>query len=160
MASLKITVTKKGESVLLGLTGLVDESAAFPKVDFLGDSKVAIIVWSGVNLINSMGIKEWVKWLATFPAGVKIAYAHCPRIIVDQINMVDGFLPKNGTVLSFFVPYYCNDCSAVTNLLFTNGKEFTAGNITAPETVKCTKCGKVSELDIMESKYFKFIKAG
>ena len=159
MASLKIAVTKKGDSVLLSLTGLVDESAAFPKIEF-GEAKIAIIVWSGVTLINSCGIREWVKWLGTFPQGVRIAYAHCPRIIVDQINMVDGFLPKGGTTLSFFVPYYCNDCSAVTNLLFTNGKEFTGSNIAAPETVKCSKCGKVAELDVMESKYFKFLKAG
>lgn len=153
---MKIDVAKKGESTILTFSGMVDESAVFSPVDLQG-SKTVIFVLSGIKLINSCGIREWIKWLNTFPQDAKIVLAHCPRIVVDQINMVDGFLPKNGAVLSFFVPYYCNACGEETTLLFTNGKEFTGANISAPPTAKCAKCGQTAELDVMESKYFKFI---
>ena len=87
----------------------------------------------------------------------KINFNSCPKVIVDQINMVDGFLPTNGKVKSFFVPYFNDDAGSEKNVLFRYGTEFTEGQINPPASVTDDQ-GNAMEMDVIESKYFKFIK--
>ncbi|MNL21183.1 hypothetical protein D3C87_1424610 [compost metagenome] len=110
----------------------------------------------GVKSINSCGIREWIKWMGT-ASGAQIVFKNCPKVIVDQINMVDGFLPANGRVSSFFVPYYNDDSGTEKNVLFTFGKEFTESGVTPPAGIK-DEDGNEMEMDVIESKYFKFLK--
>ena len=38
------------------------------------------------------------------PGQCKIEFRNCPKVIIDQINMVKGFLPENAIVESFLRP--------------------------------------------------------
>ena len=40
----------------------------------------------------------------------QIVFQNCPIIVVDQINFIQGFLPKNATVESIKVPVFCEKC--------------------------------------------------
>lgn len=71
--------------------------------------------------------------------------------------MVDGFLPSNAKVLSFFVPYYNDENGTEKNILFRYGQEFSEGSVSIPEKVT-DDSGAEMEMDVIESKYFKFIK--
>ena len=71
--------------------------------------------------------------------------------------MVDGFLPSNGKVLSFFVPYYNDENGSEKNVLYKYGQEFSEGTVTPPAKV-VDDSGAEMEMDVIESKYFKFIK--
>jgi hypothetical protein len=148
----------EGAKLILEVKGNIDEDANFTPPD-LGSSSAVALDLNEVTAINSVGIREWIKWIKTMPASVKISVRRCPKIIVDQINMVAGFLPPGTVVESFFVPYYADSSGAEKMVLFENGKEFKGGELFPPAEVK-DDSGEVMEMDVIEAKYFKFLKNG
>ena len=155
----QFTAEKKveGSKVVFQFNGHIDEDAQFTSLDFGGASEVKIDL-EKVSAINSCGIREWIKWIRTAPGTSKITYANCPKIIVDQINMVAGFLPENATVESFYVPYYNEDSGNEKMVLFRNGVEFQGNEVKAPAEVKDDATGEPMEMDVIEAKYFKFLQ--
>ncbi len=142
--------------LVVKLAGHIDEDATFNGLDLNGAQKV-VLELEGVTAINSCGIREWIKWIRTAPNGAAIVYKKCPKVIVDQINMVAGFLPDNGKVESFFVPYYSDESGNEKMILFQEGKEFKGGELFPPPEVK-DEAGAQMEMDVIEAKYFKFLK--
>ena len=155
MGKLEFKIDKKSGIVNINMAGTIDEDADFTQMNLLEAQEIELEL-SGIKSINSCGIREWIKWMAT-NKNAKIDFKQCPKVIVDQINMVDGFLPQNGKVSSFFVPYYNDDSGTEKNILFSLGKEFADGSVNPPGGVKDDQ-GNAMEMDIIESKYFKFIK--
>ena len=141
------------------LTGHIDEDAQFGGVDLNGATSITLDL-NGISAINSCGIREWIKWIRTAPEGVKITYKNCPKVIIDQVNMVAGFLPDNGKVESFYVPYYSEDTGNEKMILFKEGAEFKGEEVFPPESIKDDESGDDMEMDVIEAKYFKFLKAG
>ncbi|MBX3041576.1 MAG: hypothetical protein KF789_12790 [Bdellovibrionaceae bacterium] len=155
MGKLEIKTEKNGDKLNLTLVGTIDEDIDFNQHSLSGVKEIDLHL-SGVKSINSCGIREWIKWMGGSSAEV-LRWHDCPKPIVDQINMVDGFLPSTGKVLSFFVPYYNDDAGSEKSVLFRYGTEFTDSEVKPPETVK-DEDGNEMEMDVIESKYFKFIK--
>ncbi len=156
--SLKIEKKNEGEQQVLTFSGQVDEDAVLTESD-LTHAKKIVFDLAQINSINSCGIREWIKWIKTTPAQTQLVYKNCPKVIVDQINMVAGFLPENGRVESFFVPYYAESSGEEKMILFQRGKEFKDnGELMPPSGVKSDKSGEEMEIDVIESKYFKFLK--
>lgn len=147
---------KEGTGLVVTLVGNIDEDAILGNVGFDGAEQITLDL-DKVTAINSCGIREWIKWLKTAPPGAKVIYRNCPKIIVDQINMVAGFLPDSGTVESFYVPYFNENSGNEKMVLFRKGMEFKDGQLKPPSEVKDTG-GEVMEMDVIEAKYFKFIK--
>ncbi len=145
-----------GDELVIRLAGHIDEDATFNDLGLAGAGKITLEL-EGVSAINSCGIREWIKWVRTAPETAKIVYKKCPKVIVDQINMVAGFLPSNAKVESFFVPYYSDASGAEKMILFTEGKEFNGPEVHAPAEVK-DDSGEVMEMDVIEAKYFKFLQ--
>lgn len=157
MSQFKVDKSQQGDQLVLTFHGQIDEDASFEGVTFDG-AKNIVIDMDHVVAINSCGIRDWIKWIRTAPEGCQITYRKCPKVIVDQINMVAGFLPDNAKVESFYVPYYCEETGNEKMVLFTEGKEFSNGQVTPPTDVKDDSSGDPMEMDIMEAKYFKFLK--
>lgn len=154
--SFTIANQPEGARLVLKISGGVDEDANFQPVD-MSAFKTTVLDVEGVTAINSVGIREWIKWTKTFPAGVEVVIRKCPKIIVDQINMVSGFLPQGTVIESFFVPYFAESTGTEKMVLFEKGKEYNDGNLSAPSEVK-DESGEVMEMDVIEAKYFKFLK--
>lgn len=154
------SITKKqdGATLVLEIKGNVDEDSNFQPQDVGGSSAVTLDL-EGVTAINSVGIREWIKWVKTLPASARLTVRRCPKIIVDQINMVAGFLPAGTIVESFFVPYFSDASGNEKMILFQNGKEFKGGDVFPPAEVK-DDSGELMEMDVIEAKYFKFLKNG
>lgn len=155
MSKFELKMQPAGEELKVTISGIIDEDVDFSTYK-LGSSKKVEIDFKNVKSINSCGIREWIKWLAPAKAS-QLSFINCPKIIIDQINMVDGFLPSNGKVLSFFVPYYNDENGSEKNVLYRYGHEFTDGSVTPPAKVQ-DDSGAEMEMDVIESKYFKFIK--
>jgi hypothetical protein len=155
MGKFDVKLNKAGDTLNVVMAGSIDEDADFTQFNITGAGQVDIEM-SGLKSINSCGIREWIKWMSTAPAAA-ITFNKCPKVIVDQINMVDGFLPGNAKVNSFFVPYYNDDAGSEKNVLFRYGSEFSDGGVHPPGEVKDDE-GNPMEMDVIESKYFKFIK--
>ncbi|HWU43212.1 MAG TPA: hypothetical protein VN132_07240 [Bdellovibrio sp.] len=116
MGKLDVKMEKASNKLVVKMSGTIDEDADFSRLDLKGNTAVDIEL-SGVKSINSCGIREWIKWIGTAGAA-PVTFNNCPKVIVDQINMVDGFLPSTGKVNSFYVPYYNDDAGSEKNVLF------------------------------------------
>ena len=92
--------------------GNLDENFDFGNLEF-GEVAQIVFDFGNVELINSVGIKKWLLGIAligeTYPH-LRFSYRNCPRIIIDQINGVSGFLPPNTPVESLLLPFYCENC--------------------------------------------------
>lgn len=157
MGNFKAELVNDGTVDLLKLEGHIDEDANLESIP-KGNAQELEINFQKVVTINSCGIREWIKWLKTVPTTTKIIYVNCPKIIVDQVNMVAGFVPENGKVKSFYVPYYSEASDLEKMVLFSEGKEFSGSEINPPESIKDEETGEELEIDVIESKYFKFLK--
>ena len=154
MSKFELKIDKNSDSAKITIAGIIDEDVDFNEFSLNGFSQMEFDL-NSVKSINSCGIREWIKWLGT-NSNAKMTYVNCPKIIVDQINMVDGFLPHNGKVLSFYVPYYNDDSGTEKNVLFRHGTEYTDSAVTPPEKV-LDETGNAMEMDVIETKYFKFL---
>ena len=160
MSKVQFDTNSEGDTLNVAVAGTVDEDSAnaFPNIgDFAGTGNLKVDVGS-LEAINSCGIREWVIWVKSFPGEMNVVYYNCPRIFVEQLNMIEGLIPANGKVESFFVPYYCDDSDHITNKLLVKGQDYNGAEIEIEEFIKCEKSGGEAELDIIESKYLKFLK--
>ncbi len=128
MGKLDIKVNRSGDKTQVQMIGTIDEDIDFNQ-HVLSSEKNIDFDLSGIKSINSCGIREWIKWMGTM-SKAQIQFMNCPKVIVDQINMVVGFLPSNAKVQSFFVPYYNEESGSEKNVLFRYGVEFKEANAT------------------------------
>ncbi len=106
--------------------------------------------------INSTGIREWIKLMQTIP-GTQISFSNCPKIFIDQVNMVSGFVPASSRFISFYVPYFNEDLDKEALVLYKLGEHFTTNTVQVQDHYKDAQ-GNLFELDVVKSKYFKFIQ--
>ena len=155
--SFDITKSQKDGATLFVFSGQIDEEAKFPVVQDVSGQVVMDL--NGVKAINSVGIRTWLQWFSSF-GDCNFVFENCPKSVVMQMNMVEGFLPPSSTVKSFYVPYYCESCDEEIDQLFTVGKKIKVANgdvkIEFDPTKLCSD-GGTAELDANETKYFKFL---
>lgn len=115
-----------------------------------------------VTFINSIGVKNWIIWMMSAPANCKIELHHCPFVIISQINMVQGFLPKTARVQSFYAPYVNEDGKELVKLL-TRGVDYEYATDSTPAMKKFTeefvdpKTNQKYEPDFIPDKITKFL---
>jgi len=140
------------------LAGDINEDVTLPDLELQGIKKIEFD-FKDVDLINSCGIREWLNWLKKVTTQPEIEFNNCPPIIIDQVNMISGFIPDGGKILSFYVPYYSEDQDKVHLQLFQKGKDFQDKNFEAPESLKIPELGDTeAEIDVIPKKYFKFLE--
>jgi hypothetical protein len=165
MSEFKSSEKTEGQNLVLTFEGTIDEDMQFPAIVLKGQEKIVIDLHS-VKAINSVGIREWLNWIRPLAEQLPIELIRCPKAIVFQFNMVEGFLPKQAKVSSFYVPFYCEKCDREDNVLFNVGTEVTvsAGVVAiefdkkAANLCKSTAGECEAEMDVTESKYFQFLK--
>ena len=156
MNTCQVKSVKNNDTVEFVFSGSIDESLAnylsvFPEMTNM------TINLDQVGSINSTGIREWIKLMNKI-GGSEIKLIKCPKVFIDQVNMVKGFLPPNAQVESFYVPYFSETKNSELKILFEKGKHFTKSFVNCKETIT-DDSGVVYELDVISSKYFKFIKS-
>lgn len=154
--SQKLTINSRitGDEVHVELAGVIDEDAIFDKIKNLQMNKF-IFDFNNVSMINSCGIREWIKYLQEIE-GAQIKYINCPQIIIEQVNMVHGFISKGIVVESFFAPYFCTNCDTEKKILLKNVEVI---NSKAPAK-QCNTCKSELEFDAIEKQYFSFLSQG
>jgi anti-anti-sigma regulatory factor len=141
------------DKVTASFSGQLDEDANFSKVTEL-NAQSYVFDLKGIEFVNSCGIREWIKFIERLNDGVKTVYRHCPQIIVEQINMVRGFIKEGGVVESFYAPYYSERDDKVKHVLLTKDQVLEGK---APE-VEDDESGETLEFDDIEEQYFNFLK--
>ena len=141
----------------------IDEFSKFDQIDLPVSARL-IFDLEGVMRLNSMGLRTWIQWIRRLKKDTQIVFRKCPKIIMDQVNILDGFLPTDGVIESFFVPYECENCGAEEMKLMERGTHFVEGTADTkegnlvPENCNCPACGAQMELGIFPNKYFRFLK--
>ena len=143
-----------GDDAHIALEGVIDEDANFDKIKSLKMNKF-IFDFDNVTMINSCGIREWIKYLKEIE-NATVTYINCPQIIIEQVNMVHGFIKKETSVSSFYAPYFCEKCDIGKKILLNNHEIV---NMLAPKKT-CTTCSHELEFDAIEKQYFSFLNQG
>ena len=137
----------------LRLSGLIDEHADLRFfTDLHGDVRLSM---RGVRRINSYGVRSWIDGIRKTPADCRLELIECPPPVVDQMNMVAGFLGK-GRVTSFYAAMVCEACTHEMDQLFTVDACKAAGGKLPP--VACPNCGKPMGVDDIEEQYLLFVR--
>lgn len=148
---MKVDKQESGDQIFLSFSGAIDEDSIFPPTP--KQKKVSVDL-ENIERVNSCGIREWVSWFKGFSQNQEVFLQNCKKVIIDQVNAVDGFLISNARVLSFYVPYYCDGCGHLTSKKLEVKKE-----MPKPEkAIECEKCKKQAELDVLPQKYFRFLE--
>lgn len=143
----------------LKITGVIDEdntlAASVKKIE----GRTVIIDLSGVDRINSCGVRDWVNWLNDLEQrGKQVILVRCSPCIVNQINLVNNFV-GGGMVKSFFAPYYCARCDKEQLELLQVEAFADMSQPTAPP-VRGDGCHEVQcemDFDDIEASYFAFL---
>lgn len=151
----RVVIEKEGSGAKVTVSGVIDEDMDFQTAPLVGYSNLELYL-GDVKGINSCGIREWIRWVGT-AKDKPVIYHQCSKIIVDQINMVRGFLPEGGRVASFYVPYFNEDSGEEKNILFREGVEYQGADLKPPANI-LDNAGNEMEMDVVEAKYFKFLK--
>lgn len=142
---------EKEDTCIFQIKGSIDE-------DFDGQlliteqHKKIFIDFNEMSQINSCGIREFID-VINICEDKKIYYVNCPKILIDQINNVRGFITNHSQVLSFYAPYYSEDTDEEHTILFKVSD--ISDNSKAPEIND--KDGNPLAFDGFEEKYFKFL---
>ncbi len=150
----RLTINKQilQDELNVELIGAIDEDADFEELIGL-EQKTINFDFDKLTMINSCGIREWIKFLEKIPEKTHIVYNSCPKIIIEQINMVHGFFRKGASINSFYAPYYCEKCGKENKVHL---KSEQVSNRKAPKT-ECPNCGEAMDFDAIEAQYFSFL---
>jgi DNA-binding response OmpR family regulator len=109
---------------------------------------------SQVRYMNSLGVREWVRFLGRASAQGYEFHACSPAFVL-QASMVKGVLGR-GTVISFFAPYVCTGCDLQAEKLLQSATVLAANYV--PPTFSCPRCNHLMELDDLPDRYFAFLR--
>lgn len=151
-SSLKVDVKESENEVIFSLAGQIDEDADLSQ---LATAKKKITFdLDGVELINSCGIRDWVSFQNNLSDDCSIVYKNCPQVIVEQLNIIKGFIKEGGIVESFYAPYYNEAKDEEVKILI---KPAEVVDSKAPS--KKDNEGNELEFDEIELQYFNFLKS-
>lgn len=151
----RLTINKQilQDELSVELIGCIDEDSDFKELAGLGQETISFD-FDKISMINSCGIREWIKFIEILPARCSIVYKNCPQIIIEQINMVHGFFREGSNIESFYAPYYCEKCGKEAKLHLKSDQ---VKNRKAPKA-NCPHCGNEDvEFDAIEGQYFSFL---
>ena len=151
-SSLSINISSEATNTIITLSGRIDEDSHFDEITS-SHSDVFVFDFKNVTLINSCGVREWINLVNSIIKKSKIIYRHCPQIMIEQMNMVQGFLPEGASIESFYAPYFDPDQDKEVKILLSLSE---IRNKKAP--IKNNDKGTELEFDALEAQYFNFIK--
>jgi anti-anti-sigma regulatory factor len=144
--------------VTIQISGSLDENVSLDELlgpPVLAPSKMAIHC-GGVTRVNSVGVKEWLRYFgAAAKQGAQLSFHEASVAVVEQINLIPKFL-AGGELVSFFAPFLCQQCSETSNVLF-DVKSFAISGFAVPDRA-CPKCGGRCLFDEIADEYFLYVK--
>lgn len=143
-------ISKNGNCIFF--SGAINEDSDFSVLDNLEETNI-IFDLDKVVSINSCGIREWIKFQNNLPANLQITYTNCPQVVVEQMNIIKGFIKDGGVIESFYAPYY-NETKDEEKIVLIKPDQVVDNK--APEIKD--EDGNLLEFDDIPSQYFNFLK--
>lgn len=137
------------------VTGKIDETFVRDRIPAPRTAKTILDV-EGVTEFNSMGVREWIRWIQGLSKSV-LVIRRASVAAIDQMNMIPEAM-GSGQVESFWAPYYCSCQDEESNILLQVSDHLESlSRSKAPEAI-CPKCGSRMEFDAVEESYFAFLR--
>jgi len=136
------------------IAGVIDEHADLDIFQELKSASVRIDLQQ-IRRINSFGVRAWMRAISTISEDIELIFERCPPPVVDQCNMVSGFL-GHGVIETFYAPMICELCDEQMDKIF-DAQECRSLGGNLPET-KCPSCGEDMEIDDLEEQYLLFLR--
>jgi hypothetical protein len=157
MGRLRCDLFKDNRQTFIQLTGQLDESGSLAQAVGHVDPPL-IIDLANVTLMNSIGVRDWVRFLKAVSPRGPVTLRHCPAFMVNQFNLVRG-AATGVTVESFQAPYLCEGCGSESMVELLPAVHLQGGLDVAPPDFPCTKCGGSLRFDDFPESYFIFLIA-
>jgi hypothetical protein len=153
----EFTQTHSDSGILLSLRGSLNENCQWPELTLPIQGQLRIDLQE-VALINSIGSRDWARWLGAIQATNGISLQNCPPVFVRQMNIFSGLVPKSVAIESFYVDYACLSCNSSKLVLLVRGRDFfPPPKPLLPRSITCPNCQDKMELDAAIDRYFNFL---
>lgn len=154
---MKYKITNQPDVSVVFLQGNIDErinealAAMRPKLT----ARHVVFQCEGVNLINSIGISQWIAAMKGFE-GLDVAFSHMPYPFVSLCRMIP-LLKQGRTIHSMQVRYFCDGCADddVQTILVTRQEALAAGRFPA---APCRRCRQPMTVDPNDADYIELFK--
>lgn len=112
----------------------------------------------GLNAINSLGVRNFHAWINKVQCP-KIRFFYCQRPFINQLNLINNFLPKHAEIESFFVPFYSERTGEEVSSLFTKYLEYRKvdGEVILNIPIIYDSQGDKMDIDVARDQYFRFL---
>ena len=107
--NLKIHTFQEPDVLTLRFEGILDETCELPEFQSSINGRLTVDL-EKLAMINSLGCRKWIQWIRTLPPSLTVTLKNCSPVVVNQINILSGFIPARAVVESILVPYYCAVC--------------------------------------------------
>jgi len=155
MGHLKFNIAEQDNTLVVVVEGTINEDLQIEK---LSELKSSLIVFDleKVKMINSCGIREWIRLIESFGHEIKLEYVKVPQIVIQQMNMISGFLTKNAKVISFYAPYFIEELDEEKQILLRSDE---INNFKAPKIdLNVNDTIFTLDFDAVEEQYFRFLR--
>jgi len=155
MTEFKVDLQKDGSQWHMTLSGSLNENSELQPID--GSPQKLTIDFKGVGFINSLGIRRWLLWITELN-DLEIELQNVTRPVLEQINLVEGFITSKTRVLSIVAPIFCDECDHEETLDLNQGVHYNLQNQKyLGFDKKCPECQTAMELDGKPEKLFRFL---
>ena len=99
-------------TIEIALSGDLNENAILPKASAFEAAKKVFVDFEKCRFLNSAGIKSWLLLMDQLSGNpdLELIFKNCRSVVLNNIAMIDGFLPSNGRLTSVYLPVYCSEC--------------------------------------------------
>jgi hypothetical protein len=151
----KLWIRREKDCYHFKISGILDEDFVVENQNEFNSPQLKLvnIDLEDLRLINSCGIREFIRFLNLFYSGSQINYLNCPVFFTYQLGMISGLITAHRSVYSFMAPYFSESDDEEKLLTFNTGE-------VKPEDLKTwvSPTGKIFTLDAAIEKFFYFFK--
>jgi anti-anti-sigma regulatory factor len=154
---LEIRRTERDGEIHLVLEGQMDDQSDLAALlDTL--RKPVVIDLKGVSFINSVGVREWIRFLhGLTELQLRVRLRQCSEAMILQMNMI---MEARGSaeVESFYAPYTCEGCGLEASMCLDARQHAEALNKRQVPSLPCPDCGGTMQFDDFPKRYLLFLE--
>jgi anti-anti-sigma regulatory factor len=156
LSRLRVEVSTDAGHACLRFAGEIDESSKFG--DLAGQVTPPVVIDLGeVTFINSIGVRDWVRFLRTLTARGPVRLRRCSEAMVLQFNMVTEASALT-EIESFQAPYVCAACGAEEPVELTVARHLPEGRGSRLPEFPCSECGGALRFGEVPERYLLFLE--
>lgn len=158
MTELAVTVSGDDTERHLSIRGRLDEAAPLVRHVPAWTARTVVIDSSEITFINSIGIREWMHFVAALTAaGATVVHERCAEPLVEQMCFIPA-VRGGGDVRSFHAPYACAACGHEQSVLIDVARyRAQLARLEAPPAT-CRACGQPLALADVPERWFAFLR--